>query len=68
MITMEQRETGQEYGTGIRDQNTVPDTGPDPMRDVPLVLTSVIRVLIPHSYSCIRLLAVEEVWIEVASI
>jgi hypothetical protein len=26
------------YGTGIRDQKTVPDTGPDPLIDAPLVL------------------------------
>jgi hypothetical protein len=32
-------------GTGIRDQKTVPDAGPDPMRDVPLVLMSLIRVM-----------------------
>jgi hypothetical protein len=31
--------------TGIRDQNMVPDTGPDPMRDVPLVLMSVVAVI-----------------------
>jgi hypothetical protein len=42
---VEPRETGPEYGTGIRDQNTVPETGPDPMRDVPLVLMSVIRIM-----------------------